>query len=44
MRPGPVGSDIGDEQGRDSLSMWDMLPWFFGFAAGAPAIAIVANH
>jgi hypothetical protein len=34
-RPG-----IGDEQGRDRLRMWDLLPSFRTPAAVAPAIAI----
>jgi hypothetical protein len=37
--------EIGDERGRDRLSMWDLLPSFHGSAAdGARAVAIVAKH
>jgi hypothetical protein len=28
-----------DDQGEDSLSMWELLRWFCWFAAAAPAIA-----
>jgi len=33
----------GDEQGGASLRVWDLFPWFCGFAACAPAIASVAT-
>ena len=39
----PPGLEIGDEQGGASLMVWDLLPWFCGFVACAPAIASVAT-
>jgi hypothetical protein len=36
--------EIGDEQGRDSFDTSDLFPLFCGFAAGAEAIAIVAER
>jgi hypothetical protein len=30
----------GEEQGEDSLSVWDLPPWFCGFVAGALTIAL----